>query len=222
MIVYMRMCDIKSSISEPSPIFKDDQFKLNEFCLKSFVDAFKEVNPKVIFICDHCGEDYDKMIKKIVPFPHDIKHTSLGIDGTCRLQYEMYEATDEDAVLFQEADYLYLPDAGKEIVEAVEKLDFVTPYDHPDKYETETTPTVQVVGNRHWKQTISTTSTFATKREHFNAYRDIFYKHGYIDHARWVEINEKGGLLWSALPAIATHMVGKYLSPNVDWQLKTS
>ena len=83
---------------------------------------------------DYCGKEYDDMINELVPFDMEIIHTTSGINETCIYQYELFEKSKEDKVLFQENDYLYLPDTGGEIVSAVEEFDFVTPYDHPDKY----------------------------------------------------------------------------------------
>lgn len=217
MIVYYRMCSLKSSNSKPSPIYQDDPFMLHRVCLESFVAAFSGIAPKMVFICDYCDTSYTKMIEDVVPFEIDIQHTALGINGTCLLQYKLFQDSNEDIVLFQEYDYFWKPNTGSEIIKALEELDFITPYDHPDKYATETSPAVKVVNNRHWKNTISTTATFATVRPVFEKHQETLEKHGYIDHARWVEIAQDGGKLWSPIPGIATHMVAEYISPHVDW-----
>ena len=217
MIVYYRLAGHKSSLSKPSPILKDNLLALHTLCMQSFVKALEEVKPKMVFLLDYCNEDYDRMIESLVPFEKEVRHTAFGINETCLLQYTLYERSNEDKVLFQEGDYLFVPKTGKEIEQALDTLPFLSPYDHPDKYETEKEPYVKVVNGRHWKQTISTTATFATRREHFLKYKDSFYKWGYLDHKRWVEIADNGGTLFTPLPSIATHMVEDFMAPHINW-----
>jgi hypothetical protein len=219
-MVYYRMAGIKSPLSNSPPIIKSNLLRLQRVCLKSFVESFRNSDIRMVFILDHCDESYVRMIEEEVPFEYEICNTAIGINNTCLLQYKLFEERGEEKALFQEGDYLWLPNTGKEIMQAVDEFDFVTPYDHPDKYETEINPAVKILNQRHWKQTISTTATFATTLGKFTVYRDIFYKHGYgfIDHERWVEIQKEGGLLYSPIPAIATHMAEDWLSPHVDWQ----
>lgn len=214
MIVYYRLCDKKSPLSKPSPQFPDNLLKLSEICLKSFVYAFRDLKPRIVFICDFCPLEYDKMIREVVPFEYSIIHTMLGINETCLLQYKMFEKTTERYALFQEYDYLW----RKPLVpEYVDVFPFISPYDHPDKYEKGETSMIKVVGDQHFKSTESTTATFACHRDQFLKYKDIFYKYGYLDHQRWLDIAKEGGKLFSPIPALATHMVDEYMSPSVDW-----
>lgn len=214
MIVYYRLCHIPST--NPPPVFEDDKYRLNRLCLKSFVTAFEKVNPHVVFLCDYCPPEYTQMIESLVPFTKEIIHTQIGINETCLKQYDLYEKTTEDKVLFIECDYLWVG-SGKTIVQAIEELDFVSPYDHPDKYDLKEVSEIRIAGNHHFKSTISTTSTFACRRDKYNEFIEVFKKYGYIDHTRWVEVKEKGGTLWSPIPTLATHMVKSYLSPTIEW-----
>lgn len=211
MIVYYRMCSIPST-NRP-PIFADDKLALNKLCLRSFARAFRSVSPKVVFINDHCGREYEEMINMIVPFEKEQYFTNCGIDGTCRMQYDLYDRNDDDKVLFLECDYLFAAD-GQEIIDALDTLEVLSPYDHPDKYRAEPEGKYQIVNGRHYKHTISTTSTFACTKRYFTKNREVLQKYGYIDHERWVEL----GGVWTPIPAIATHMVEKYLSPHIDWR----
>lgn len=215
--VYYRLCDIPST--NPSPVFQEDKFRLNELCLRSFVKAFKSVQPKVVFLCDHCNPGrYTEMVERICPFEKELHFTTIGINESCLLQYKLYEESHEDAVLFQECDYLFVPEAGQIIEAAVHDLGYLSPYDHPDKYDLGEHSLLKLAGNKHWKTTISTTSTFATTREYFLKNKDLFLKHGYIDHQRWVEINERGDKLWTPIPSLATHMVESCIAPVIDWK----
>jgi len=210
MIVYYRMCDVKSGLSKKSPIHPDNNYELAKMCLKSFVDVYKLVKPHVVFICDHCPLTYDKMIREVVPFDHTITHTAMGINETCLYQYRLYEQSKEDVVMFLEYDYLW---ANVLIPEDIQALGLVTPYDHPDKYPTDNAQII-IVNNKHYRSTVSTTATFATTRKLFMKHKDILYKHGYIDHARWLEITDT---LYSPIPSCATHMVRDYMAPRIAW-----
>lgn len=214
MIVYYRLSDKKLSASKPAP-FTQDIFTIAKVCLRSFVSAFKDVSPKMVFICDYCPPKYDKMIRDIVPFEFEIHHTSLGINKTCLMQYEMYDKSDEPCVLFQEYDYLWLPDTGTSLEEGVVYFDYVTPYDHPDKYGIEGIVTAESITNRLWKETQSTTATFGTSKEIFTGEREVFNKYGYIDHSRWLEVT---GKLCSPVPSLATHMCAEFMAPHIDWK----
>lgn len=213
MIVFYRMCAIPST-SEP-PIYTDNKLKFNEICLRSFIDAYKEIKPKMVFINDYCDADHIAMINKVCPFEKEMKNTQIGINESCLLQYKLFEEQKDDVVLFQECDYLHVRPLTKKMIE---ELQFVTSYDHPDKYDKELSPPVRVVDKYHFKQTSSTTSTFATTRRAFEGYKDLFYKYGYIDKERWEEINKMGGILWSPIPALATHMLKNWLSPFINWE----
>ncbi len=201
--------------TNPSPIFNEDKLKLNKLCLRSVIAAFKGLNPKMIFICDYCSSQTTEMIKQIVPFEYKIKETTLGVYGTAEYQYDLVEPAD-DFILFQECDYFYLPGSGKELFEACKELGYVSPYDHPDKYPVERS-SIQIL-DRHWKSTVSTTSTFMTPMKLFIDDFAIFQKYGWIDHSRWVEIGKKGHELWTPIPSLATHMVKDYMAPIVNWK----
>ena len=87
----------------------------------------------------------------------------------------------EPKVLLLEDDYVWMPDAQKCIVEALDIADYATPYDAGDKYiDAGTVGPTGTVGNplikgksevtrvyltnsSHWKETNSTTCTFAAK-----------------------------------------------------------
>lgn len=208
MIVYYRMCNIPST--NPSPVFQHDKFRLNKLCLRSFVKAYKEIKPKIVFICDYCPPQYVDMIEREVPFQKEIVMTEMGINETCLYQYELYDQATDECVLFQECDYFHI----KPLTELqIKELQVVTPYDHPDKYPDEVSH-IQIIDSHHFKHTKSTTSTFACTREYFETNRETLDSYGYIDHERWVTL---GGLA-SPIPTFATHMVTNYLSPGIIWK----
>jgi hypothetical protein len=219
MIVIYR---ITSKISvNPSPIFNDDKAKLNEVCLKSFRQAFREVNPKVIFLADKCTIETDDMIKRVIPFEYEIIHTDLGQNDSALKQWEMALNQDED-ILFQECDYIWREKVGKEFVDGLNTLGLVSPYDHLNFYIDRTLHsnqvTIELVGDTHWRSTERNCLTFAIKNQIFKDNYEIFKKYGYLDGDTWYELLAKGHPLYVPIPSMATHMVRGYLAPSVDWE----
>lgn len=213
--VYYRITSIPST--NPSPLYQQDKGRLNVVCLGSFIRAYYDLKPRVTFLCDFCPREYREMIRTLVPaeWPTpDIFFSEMGINTTCLAQYDLYKKSEDDCVLFQECDYYHVAPLTETMIRA---LQLVSPYDHPDKYELGEVSKICTVDNHHFKTTVSTTATFATTRETFSKFNDTFYKFGYLDHQRWVEVGEQGGVLYSPIPALATHMVSQHLSPSISW-----
>jgi len=219
MKVYYRITSIPST--NPSPIYADDKAKLNELCLKSFVEAFREVNPDVTFLCDFCPQEYKKMIGDIVPFKHETIFTTIGINETCLMQYELAKNQDDD-ILFQECDYIYTPNAGKHLVDGLQELCMVSPYDHFNFYLDHTLhsihQTIKLVEDYHWRTTERNTMTFAIKNKVFKKNYDIFKYYGYLDADVWYDMLTKGQPLWTPIPSLATHMAKDWLAPSIQWK----
>lgn len=221
MIVYYRVCDVPST--NPSPILQDDKYRLNKYCLRSFVDGYKDINPTVHFILDYCGDHYDEMINANCPFSHTIEHTELGINGTCLRQYEMAKDTKEDVILFQECDYVYLEDVGEKMLRAIKEFGMVSPYDHPDMYERfdihERYHEIRLCANHHFRTASRNTMTYGIQSDVFKDHYDIFYKYGYLDGDVWYDMANAGFNLWTPIPSLATHMVKSCMAPNINWEL---
>jgi len=219
MIVFYRLCGIAST--NPSPILQDDKFQLNILCLKSFINAFKEVKPKVIFLCDFCSPMYKEMLNDLVPFEYEAYYYQLGINETCLKQYEMAKEQDDD-ILFAECDYLWQPNSGNSFVEGLNQLKLVSPYNHLNFYMDRNLHSNQVVlelvGDTHWRSTERNTMTFAVKNDVFKKNYEIFKKYGYLDGDVWYDLLKQGVPLYVPIPSIATHMVKDWLAPGVNWE----
>ena len=213
------MCGIAST--NPSPIYQEDKFKLNELCLRSFREAFRDTDITVIFLADFCGPEYDNMIYDIIPFPYDIFHTKLGINGTCLKQYELASDIDDD-FLFQECDYLYRPNTGKQLLDAIQAFDLVSPYDHLNFYKDRSIhsnyATIELLNGEHYRTTERNTMTFGMTKDAFEKNKDILNKWGYLDNEVWKEMRENGYPLYVPIPSLATHMAKDWLAPSVDWK----
>jgi len=222
MIVYYRLCSIPST--NPSPILQDDKFELNKLCLKSFVRAFKDVNPEVVFLADFCGEREAEMVKQIVPFKHSFIPTAIGINETCLMQYEMaLKQIEHEEILFLECDYLWNPAVEvQKLVDAIKELGLVSPYDHPNFYKDRSLHSnkcqIELVSNYHFRSTERNTMTFGLRKAILQDNIDLFNEFGYLDGQVWYDLLERGYPLWTPIKTMATHMVVGNLSPSIDWE----
>jgi hypothetical protein len=217
MKVVYRMCDISSS--NAPPVYWENKYRLNEICLRSFVESFKDIKPHVYMICDRCPEFYETFVKSIVPFEMDVEFTQSGIKENAVHQYDF--VTDDDIYYMLECDYLHTPDAGQKMLDAVTHFDWITSYDHPDKYKEGLIPkqnTRQYINGQQWRTTDSTTSTFMARGSKIREQMELFRSYGWDDHKRWLDLNERGYVLGSPVPSLSTHMAEEYLAQNVDWK----
>jgi hypothetical protein len=147
----------------------------------------------------------------------------------------------DDVVYFVEDDYLHTPDALSKLEEAVGEVpfDYITLYDHPDRYLPTNHPrhdlplltdALYTSRSHQWRTVESTCMTFAarvrTLREDFDAFmtyvipKRIPYDRGLFRHLQGLgssrpETHRR--LLVGALPSLATHCEAAYLAPGVDW-----
>lgn len=216
------MCDIKSDLSAKPPVFADDIFKLNVLSLNSFILAYFEVNPKVTFICDFCPKEKYDAILSAVPFKHDVIYTKVGINRTALMQYDLALDSQEDTILFQECDYLYVPYSGILMEKAIRHFGLVSPYDNRNFYidysiHSKKT-TLELFEDYHFRTVERNTMTFGMTKEAFVRNYDILKHYGYLDNEVWKEIAINNYPLWTPVPALATHMVADYLAPSLSWK----
>lgn len=137
--------------------------------------------------------------------------------------------SDDTIIYFLEDDYLHRKgwvDVLREGI-ALDGADYVTLYDHRDKYflqdYKELASKLFVTQTTHWRQTPSTTNTFAMRYKTLRSHADIHYKYSLgkkisEDHAKFVELSQKGSMLISPLPGWSCHLEPDFMSPCVDWQ----
>lgn len=218
MTVIYRLCDIRST--NPSPIFYEDKFALNKLCLKSFVEAFRDVNPTMIFLLDYCPPQYTELLEEIVPFKKKLIFTEIGINQTMLKAYELAKKID-DIILFQECDYLYRPNTGKLLEKAITELGLVSPYDHLNFYLDRNLhsedATLKLIDNHHFRSTERNTMTFGLTPQIIRDHYYTLYKYGYLDGDVWYDLKKKGHTVYVPIPSIATHMVKDFMAPGVDW-----
>lgn len=218
--VFIRLCSIKST--NPSPIFQDDKYQLNRLCLKSFVQAFKDIKPHVIVLGDYCDYLESELLEEVLPFEYEYIPTKIGINATCLKQYEMASKVDSEIIIFLETDYLFNPDVNVDKwISGIKELGLVSPYNHPNYYKDRQQHSnicqIELVDDHIFRSVETCTMTFGVRRDVFMKYLDIFNRFGYLDHDVWLEIAKDGQKLFVPIPTIASHCVATQMAPQVDW-----
>jgi hypothetical protein len=187
-------------------------------------------------IADNCGDETIEFLQQHIP-TENIVRTSLGNAKSflhC-VKYAIQKFKPSDTVFFCEDDYIFLPIAPKVLEEGLVISEYVTGYDHPDKYQNpegggnphvsnggEATRVV-LTKSRHWKETNSTCMTFATHLSVLSEDFAIYDKHCNTAHPNDYEMfsdlrKQKMRRLVSPLPSICTHGESVYLAPLFDWR----
>lgn len=220
MKVFYRLSPVPS-FNKP-PIYADDKLKLIEHCLSTYLAA-NESQYETVFIADSCPKD---LVFKLKQFGEVIEVSGMGNVGTFHMQ--LLNGKDENRVLFAEDDYIWRPNALKNIDRALDDLDMVSPYDHPAHYLEERFDKryeCKLIDNIVYREAPSNTLTFAIKGRHLSSIWQYLTTFAISDHEMFQGVKERYGLrIWNPTYSFATHLVDGLLAPNVDWTpyLKTS
>jgi len=202
----------------------------NENCLKNFIYVFG--NQNIDIIADNCSIDTINMIKKYID-SKNINEVSIGHGaGTFNIALNMaLKLDDKEVIYFVENDYLHKEKSDLIILEGFELgADYISLYDHPDKYVNGANPYVESGGeitrvllskSSHWKLTNSTTMTFAAKvktlKEDEIVLRE-YTKDSYPrDFEMFLSLRDKGRSLITPIPGYSTHGESNWLSPLINW-----
>jgi hypothetical protein len=147
---------------------------------------------------------------------------------------EALKLQNDEIVYFVEDDYLHLPKSRQVLLEGLERVDYVSLYDHADKYipasrggnpfiddDGAEVTKVFVTKTTHWKLTNSTTMTFGAKvstlkedEAIWKKYTSETYPH---DFKCFLELRESGRALATPIPGYSTHCEPMWASPLTDW-----
>jgi hypothetical protein len=206
----------------------------NENCLKNFCEVFSKQkhNFDIKIIADNISEATDYMIQKYIPID-DITYVSIGHGaGTFNLALDIaLKEKDNEIIYFLENDYLHKPGADKILEEGFSLgYDYVSLYDHPDKYINGANPFVEdggevtrlmLTNSCHWKLTNSTTMTFAarvsTLKQDEAILREFTSGTHPNDFYMFLALREKQHGLITPVPGYSTHGETAWLSPLTDW-----
>jgi hypothetical protein len=204
-------------ISEaPTP----DKCCQREVCFINFLSVFQGL--PITVIADNVGP---KMLQFVSQPGVKVIETNLGNSGSFLKQLELACQAETMFAYFCEDDYIHRQEAARLVIEGLRWSNYVTLYDHPDKYLRERG--YGEIGRTlksetwHWRQTISTTNTFGANLGMLRQDMDTFRKHSQgpvpADHQQWVELGQKKRTLTVAIPGAAfnTHRVCEH--SNFDW-----
>ncbi|MEA9604640.1 hypothetical protein VC159_09275 [Polynucleobacter sp. JS-JIR-II-c23] len=200
----------------------------NENCLKNALHTFPLIRCNWNVVADNCSTETLGMIRRYIP-EKSIKEVSIGHGaGTFNLTLDMASKLDnEEPVYFLENDYMHRPESLDAIIEGLTIADYVTLYDHPDRYNVnclinyQAKSQISVTSKSHWRKIFSTTMTFATLAGQVKVDKEIFLKwtkskHPY-DEEIFNDLNFLGRTLVSPMPSLSTHGDIDYLAPLIDW-----
>jgi hypothetical protein len=211
-------------------------------CMENCMQVFGKESIRVF--ADNCQGHTLEMIQGL---GLDFETIALGNAMSWRhvAEYAIQNLPSNEIVYLLEDDYLHKPLAARALEEAFSFADYATLYDHPDKYISPEkggpNPYVENGAEKtrvwlskscHWKQTNSTTMTFAAQVKTLAE-----------DKAVWWECTSKGfpndfeafqklqglgswenalfgkkRILVSSIPGLSTHAETAWLSPLENWE----
>ena len=203
-------------------------------CLENFLECFPTSN--INLIADGVSEETLRWLSSKVSRVERTEFKSGGKVFCHVLRRIMKELRADDLVYLVEDDYIHLPGSEDVLEEGIGIADYVSLYECPDKYIDHLTLSQfdgtrsEIVGGgeigrilqtvpsfMHWKETSSTTLTFATKAG--NLTRD------YVTMFKWSFqsgdfnmfqdlIHKNGRRLISSIPGLATHCHLPWITRN--------
>ncbi len=191
-----------------------------EFCLINFLEVFPK--DSITVICDNCSKETIKMVSD-----KKVDHVITELSNAGALNWALNQALsleDETIVYFVEDDYIH--DVNSKIIlqEGMPLADYLTLYDHPDKYQSEynsgEVSVVKRTNNSHWRETISTCMTFATLAKNIKRDIDVWRKYTQSthphDHQIFSELKAQGRNLILSIPGRAFHCdLTYYMQKNI-------
>jgi hypothetical protein len=206
----------------------------NSNCFKNAVKVFGSEENEWIIIADNTSEKTVNMIHNYAPKNYELQQVSVGHGaGTFNLALDKaLTFNNNEIVYFLENDYLHKPESDKILLEGFSVgSDYISLYDHPDKYMDGANPLVESGGevtrvmlsnSCHWKLTNSTTMTFAAKVKTLKDDEKILRKwtQGSYpqDFQMFLELASKLKSLVTPIPGYSTHGETAWLSPLTNWE----
>tara|TARA_Y100000593_G_scaffold92396_1_gene183899 strand:+ start:1074 stop:1769 length:696 start_codon:yes stop_codon:yes gene_type:complete len=224
------MINIFYRISDGGYVKEKPSYVNNENCLDNFTRVFG--NSNLTIIADNVSDEtFDGYLNH---YGDEIIRTKFG-NGAESFNYSLDKAldlNDDSVVYFVEDDYIHRQNSPMVLLEGISLgADYVTLYDHPDKFIDGINPHVNDGGEEtkvfltkscHWKLTNSTTMTFASTVKVLKDDEKIIRKWTTGKHPNdfemFIELRNKGKSLISPLPGYSTHGETNFLSPLVDWE----
>lgn len=217
-----------------------------EACFVNFLQNLPLPTDTVYIIADNINTELRQFLKANTPKNGHLIEVNTGSNGASfRLQLSLVDQIpDKEIIFFHEDDYLYKSHALDSddfklnnllIQEGLSRADYVSLYDHPDKYlppkdggnPLTSTEGVEYTGifltkHSHWKYSNSTTLTFAARKETLFKDKPIWLKHCSGSHPNdfqaFLELGKIGKRLAISIPGNASNTEPPWLSPLYDWE----
>lgn len=211
-------------------------FATKEACLNNFLSVFRLPAEDILVIADNVGDETWRMVNRL---HSNVVRTEFGSGAAswryAALELALTKCADQDPVYFVEDDYLHLNGSPAVLMEGLSLADYVSLYDHPDKYidasNKDPNPFVAFGGeltrvlrtpSSHWKVTNSTTMTFATTvtilRQDSSLWDKFTAGSHPLDFQAFLALRQKGRSLIVPIPGHSTHCEEEGLTPGIDWQ----
>jgi hypothetical protein len=197
---------------------------------KVFQNFKNTINPETTNYTIIYDEHYGKREDTFLNEEKNVYEIDCGKESEsfCRtLDYILSQNFDDDTIIyFLEDDYVHRPGWDKVLIDGFTlPIDYVTLYDHRDKYQEMYKDFMTKVLHTklsHWMPTPSTTNTFAVKFKTLKEDYEIQKKWSTdyepsADHAKFIELNQRGRNLISSIPGYSTHAHKEFSSPCIDW-----
>ena len=206
-------------------------------CLINFLSIFG--SDDLIIVADNVKDETIETVKKLGIKASDIYRTSLGNSKSFIYAADIAKTfNDDDIIYFVEDDYLHLENSPELILEGIQLADYVSLYDHLDKYldKGENNPypnqfvkdggedtKVIISKSTHWKFTNSTTMTFAMRvgilKEDYEIMKRYCVTAFPHDFEMFCELREKKNRkIITSIPGRSTHCDSRYASPFTRWE----
>lgn len=203
-----RICDLGDGRTKIDTITKRQ-------CFLNFTEVFGSKGLTVV--ADNTGPETIAFMRS---FGAEIHQTALGNSGSFLYALDLALALPEEAsVYLVEDDYLHQAASQTHIRQGLELADYVSLYDHPDKYmDPSPNPLVKQGGeatkvlltrSSHWKMTNSTTMTFAARVRTLRRDADVMRRYCQMpipqDFFMFCELLKRGRRLVTPIPGRSTH-----------------
>jgi hypothetical protein len=128
-----------------------------------------------------------------------------------------------DLLYILENDYLHKLNWIDEVANIYEshiEFDYLSLYDHPDKYRAyDLKPKVYVTESHHWRSAPSTCGSFLVKPSIFVSDANLWTNRRMKDSRIFSVLRFlKQRVLITALPSLSTHCMRDHLAPTIDWE----
>jgi hypothetical protein len=172
---------------------------------------------------------YDGEYRGSDPRIHHVENFQGGSDAMSYVFAWNYAKSlnlnDNDLVYFAENDYAFIPGWPQKIQELVatyENLDYITLYDHVDKYNYQMYPNLStylfITKTHHWRLVPSTTGNVIVTKKVLHEDFDVHTANPGSDKYRFEYLGEnKKRTILSPIPSLATHCEVEWLAPAIDW-----